>query len=268
MKKTMTMIVFILALGSQAIAGGLSELKIRTNSNVPLKVIIDGQIVAHNTSMIHVRSIPAGKHSLQVFQILRSFNSYNEEPLFFGEVYLPHNTVTHALVKHHKFIIEEQFALHHNKPNYNRPHNRKPQHSEYGNYYDTKPITWQTQSQNPISSCGFQNQEYYQEQIHEPIIEVYPMTSSDFNYLKSAIENQWFSDGKKIVLRQALADGHLLTTNQVKLLIELFTFSGDRLEVAKMAYTSTLDNENYFQVYDSLHWNSSVEHLSNYIASI
>jgi hypothetical protein len=259
MKKTMTMIVFILALGSQAIAGGLSELKIRTNANVSLKVIIDGQVVSHNTSMVEVNSIPFGKHKVQVFQVIKSYNGYQQHALFSGEIYLPQNTVTHALIKHHKFIIEEQFALY-TKPNYKKPH-----HTGYGNYYDTKPITWQTQAHNVRPNVGLQHHGHYSEPIPEV---VYPMSAQDFNHLKSAIENQWFSDEKKIVLRQALADDHLLTISQVKNLIELFNFSGDRLEVAKMAYVNTVDRENYFQVYNSLRYNSSVQNLSNYIASL
>lgn len=266
MKKTMTMIVFILALGSQAIASEFSELKIRTNANIPLKVIIDGQVVSHNTTMVQIKSVPAGKHSLQVFQVLKSYNSYNEEPLFFGEIYLPHNTVTHAVIKHHKFIIEEQFAI---KP---KPHYGNSHQVEYGNYYDTKPIVWNTQQYNQAPSCGTQSSNYYNESHHlhavPQVVEVFPMNANNFNKLKTAIENQWFSDGKKIVLKQAFADNHLFTTSQVKELIDLFTFSGDRLEVAKLAYLNTVDTENYFLVYDSLHWNSSVENLSNYIASL
>lgn len=275
--------VFILALGSQAIAG-VSALNIRTHSNAPLKVIIDGHVVSNSNSMVQINSITPGKHMVQVFQVLNSYHGNNEQRLFFGEVYLPQNTVTNALIKHQQFIIEEQFALQ-VKPSHNRP-----PHAGQGNYYETKPVTWsvpqhntnqgygnsgQYGSQHGNQGYGSQGHGYNQGSTHTyytpPVAVVpvrYPMSGSDFNSLKAAIENQWFSDGKILVVKQAISDGHLFNTNQVKNLIGLFSFSGDRLEVAKMAYHNTVDNENYFQVYDSFQYSSSVRKLSSYIASL
>lgn len=260
MKKTMIMIVFFLALGSQAIAKSMTELNIRTNANIPLKVIIDGQLVHNNSTIIKIQAIPAGKHSLQVFRILSSFNSYNEEPLFFGEIFLPQNTVTNALIKHHKFIIEEQFVL-----------NVIPQNTIYNyqnNHYQTKPIFWTNNYQTIPQAvvCTIQQPIIVQE--IEPIVEDFSMSPQDFQMLKNAINNEWFSDGKLLVLEQVVHVGHLFTSLQVKELLDLYSFSGDKLEVAKMSYHNTIDSENYFIVYDTLHWSSSKQNLSNYIASL
>ncbi len=256
----MIMIVFILTLGSQAIANGMSELNLRTNANIPLKVIIDGQMVTANSSIVKIQSVPAGKHSLQVFKILSSFNSYNEEPLFFGEIFLPQNTVTNALIKHHKFIIEDQFAL-----------NVMPQNTIYNyqsNHYHTKPIFWSNNYQSIPQPVVYNIPQPVVVQEIETIVEVFPMRSEDFQMLKNTINNEWFSDGKLLVLKQAINAGHLFSSLQVKELLELYSFSGDKLAVAKMSYHNTIDSENYFIIYDALHWDSSKQDLSNYIASL
>lgn len=261
MKKTFLMIAFIVALGAQAIA---ADLNIRTNSNAPIKVLIDGQVVSTNSATVSLNNLRSGYHNMQVFHILRNYNSYNEEPIFIGQIFLPNQTVTNALVRQNQFIVEQQFALntppppHHNGGNYdNVPHGNAP----YGNYYNTKPVTWTT-NQHPNAPAPVV--------VHynaPEVVQVFPMNAQVFNQLKASINNQWFSDGKMVVFNQAV-QANFFTTAQVNELINLFSFSNDRLEVAKKAYTKTVDPENYFMVYNSLQWNSSIQSLSNYIASL
>ena len=199
MKKTMIMIVFVLALGSQAIANGFSELKLRTNGNQPLKVIIDGQLVSNNATTVSIKDIPAGKHSLQVFQILTNYNSYNEEPLFFGEIFLPGNTVTKALIKHHRFVVEQQFALY--SPNTNVVYAYQG-----NNHYNTKPIFWETpQIYNTPSVCNPVPQVI----IAQPIVEeVYPMSNQDFNNLTRKIHHKSSKSGVKVLFLRCLNKKH------------------------------------------------------------
>ena len=70
MKKTAALIVLIVALGAQAIANNLAELNIRTLSNAPLKVVIDGQLISQNNAIVSIKNIPAGHHNIQIFQVL------------------------------------------------------------------------------------------------------------------------------------------------------------------------------------------------------
>lgn len=243
MKKTLTMIV-LLFLGNQAIANGLAELKLQAKSNAPLKVFIDGQLVSNNSSHINIKNIPFGNHSLEVFKIHRSHHGYTEKPIYLGNIYLPQNTITNAIVKHNKFIIIEQLAL------------IPIQQNIIYNYQGDNHQTCQPHYEEP-------------ELVYEePIVELFPMNSADFNLLKNAISNEWFSDGKIMVFKHALRNESLFTTNQINEILTLFSFSGDKLEVAKMAYANTLDQDKYYLVFEQLHWNSSKKELNNYIAAL
>ena len=113
MKKTTTLIVFLLLLGSQAIANGLSELlRLKTKYSLTIKVLIDRQLVSNYFSnTVEIKNISSGNHSLQVFHIVNSYYAYSEEVLFIGEVFLPQNTLTKAIIKNNNFIIVHQSAL-------------------------------------------------------------------------------------------------------------------------------------------------------------
>lgn len=273
MKKIAALIVLIVALGAQAIANNLAELNIRTLGSAPMKVVIDGKLVSQNGPIANIKSIPAGYHNVQIFRVLNNYNSYNEEPLFIGQIFLPKQTVTNALVKQNKFLIEEQFALNINS---HRPQATYPQYdnvqyghnSPNGNHHSNHPNENFPRPHQQSTQCGFTPSVVA---VHRPLaqvpVQVFPMNAQLFNQLKASIANQWFSDGKMAVINQAV-QANFFTTQQVNELINMFSYSSDRLEVAKMAYTKTVDPENYFMVYDSLQWNSSIQNLSNYIASL
>lgn len=240
------MIVVLVFLGNQAIANGMSELELMAKHDKALKVIIDGQLVATNSPKVDIKNIPSGNHYLQVFRVENSYYGYSEEVLFVGNVFLPQNTITKAFVKHHKFIIVEQMAM--------IPIQQNVVYNYQGNPYN----------QNQPAVC----QNVIPIPKPEPIVELFPMSSEEFNLLRNAINNEWFSDGKLMIFKQAVNAGHLFTTAQVKQIIALYDFSSEQLEVAKIAYNSTLDTENYFLVFDTLHWSSSKKKLNNYIASL
>lgn len=268
MKKTFLILAFFVALGAQAFA---AVLNIRTNTNAPLKVVLDGHVVATNSATVSLNNLNAGYHNMQVFRVLQNYNSYNEEPIFVGQIFLPNQTVTNALVKQNQFIVEAQFALNTPAPQHNGNYydNVSFGNSAYGQYYNTKPVTWNNnvyQNNNSIVCEHIPTPVVVHYNVPE-VVQIFAMNPQVFNQLKASINNQWFSDGKMSVFNQAV-QANYFTTAQVNELINLFSFSNDKLEVAKRAYTKTVDTENYFMVFDSLQWNSSIQNLSSYIASL
>ena len=254
MKKIFTMIVFLLLLWSQAIAQGFSEIVLKTKHNTPLKVIIDGQLVSTNSPLVDIKNVPSGYHSLKVFRPVNLYYGYNEEALFMGNIFLPENTITKALVKNHKIMIVEQTALIPEPQNV--VYNYMPNHNAY------VPPAYGCNNP-PHTICQIQEPVY-----EEPVVEPFPMSDKDFADLKNAINNEWFSDGKLIVFKQAVNAGNLFTSNQVAELIGLYDFSSEQIKVAKLAYKNTLDKEKYYKVFNALQWTSAKQELNNYIASL
>jgi DNA invertase Pin-like site-specific DNA recombinase len=60
-------------------------------------------------------------------------------------------------------------------------------------------------------------------------------------------------------------DKSYFTSQQVKELLQLFTFENNKLELAKYAYRNTVDKRTYFIVNDVFSFGSSRDELARFI---
>ena len=91
------------------------------------------------------------------------------------------------------------------------------------------------------------------------------MSATDFQAAKSSISKQSFSETKMNVAKQAIKG--CLNTAQVRELIPLFSFEGDKLSFAKLAYDYTVDKNNYYTLTDLFGFSSSVDDLTEFLNS-
>jgi hypothetical protein len=90
------------------------------------------------------------------------------------------------------------------------------------------------------------------------------MDSREFSQLLQSMEKEWF-EGNKIKSATHVVKNNSLTTNQVKQIMQLFSFENNKLEVAKQAYANTVDKRNYSSVNDLFSFSSSREELARFI---
>lgn len=90
------------------------------------------------------------------------------------------------------------------------------------------------------------------------------MNSRDFTQLKQTIRNGNFESTKLTIAKEAVGK-NCFTSAQVKEIMELFSFENSKLELAKFAYRSTFDKENYFIVNDAFTFSSSKEELTKFM---
>jgi hypothetical protein len=86
----------------------------------------------------------------------------------------------------------------------------------------------------------------------------------EFSNIAGAIANRTFESDKLLVGRQAVG-GKLLSADQVRRLMGLFTFESTKLEFAMWAYRNTWDPQNYYIVNDAFTFSSSIRELDEYI---
>lgn len=91
-----------------------------------------------------------------------------------------------------------------------------------------------------------------------------PMRNSDFSKAKGSISSKSFEDSKLSIAKQ-ITRGNCLSSNQVKEIMELFSFEETRLDFAKFAYDYTYDKGNYFQVNDAFQFEMTIEELDEYL---
>jgi hypothetical protein len=71
----------------------------------------------------------------------------------------------------------------------------------------------------------------------------------------------------KLKTAETFLKSNCVTTEQVKTLVNLFNFEGDKLSFAKTAYARCIDKENYYMVADVFTFSSSSEELMEFIGA-
>lgn len=94
----------------------------------------------------------------------------------------------------------------------------------------------------------------------------YPMSPADFNRAKGSISSQSFEDSKLTIAKQ-IATNNCMLSDQVKEIMNIFTFEETKLEFAKFAYGRTHDLGNYYIVNDAFTFSTSIDELNSYIST-
>lgn len=94
----------------------------------------------------------------------------------------------------------------------------------------------------------------------------HPMHPQDFDRAMQSISSKKFDDTRLTIAKQVV-EANCLTANQVKQLLQLFTFEQNKLEMAKFAYRHTIDQDNYFLLNDAFTFESTIDELVGYIKS-
>lgn len=90
------------------------------------------------------------------------------------------------------------------------------------------------------------------------------MSDAAFNQAKESLKREWFENTRLSTAKQVI-DRNYFTSRQVKELVLLFTFENNRLDIAKYAYSKTVDKGNYFIMNDALSMTKNKEELNNFI---
>lgn len=94
--------------------------------------------------------------------------------------------------------------------------------------------------------------------------EVRMVCEREFGSIANAIDNRTFESDKFLVAKQALG-GKVVSADQVRRLMDLFTFESTKLDFAKWAYRITADPQNYYIVNDGFTFSSSIRELDEFI---
>ena len=95
--------------------------------------------------------------------------------------------------------------------------------------------------------------------IHGPAVPV-AVSPEEFSRIRRAVAAESFADDQLAVLRSA-SQGRRFTTAQVSAVMELFSFSDDKVDAAAMLYPQVVDPHNWYTVYDALTFSSDKDML-------
>ncbi len=246
MKRIITLALITLTVLSASAQFGQSILNLRLNDNAPFKVFIDGQQTGGVGSVARISNLQGGKHFLQVYRVGNTWGHHGMNSAFRGMIVLTANAESWVTVfpemQKVKFDDIRAFMDPCNPNKVDVRYPRLPVRERCENELQNRaPIA-------PVTPIG-------------PM----PMCQNDFSQLKQTIDNAGFESTRLTIFKQALCYNYF-TTSQVRELMQLFWFESSKLEVAKLAYPKTLDQNNYYLVNNEFGFSSSVNALGDYIA--
>jgi hypothetical protein len=223
-----------------------SVLNLRLSDNSPFRVYVDGQQAGEIGNAVKVANLSGGKHYLEVIRVGNSWGRhYHHESAFRGSVMLTPNAESWVTVypERQQLNVDEIRA-------FAEPTRFNPGR---GKHFPKLPVHEQCETE-------------VQHQYPTPVpVGPCAMNPNDFNQLQQTLNNADFESTRLNIFKQALAYNYF-STSQVRELMHLFWFEGTKLEVAKLAYPKTVDQNNYYLVNNEFSFSSSVNALGDYIA--
>jgi hypothetical protein len=244
--KNFTMICALM-ISVASFAAHQGEVEILSNSGEQFYVMMNGTYQNYQPqSNVNMR---ADGNSLSNIKVYAANNNFSFDR---NIVVRPNKRVTYSIVQrhgHYSLRFQSEVPLY----NFNAYESQTRPPEYHHDDCHTAPVSYT--SSNPYNYNGGQDMYYGSANL---------LSSADFDNLKSAIQQESFSDDKLRVARVA-AKSKRLKARQVKEIAQLFTWSDERLKFAKAAYANCIDKQNYYEVMPVFTFSSDKEKLEAFI---
>ena len=100
-----------------------------------------------------------------------------------------------------------------------------------------------------------------------PPLPVCTVSETDMINFKKAISKESFSDTKLKMAKQILSNNPCFTVLQARDFVNLLSFDGDKLDLAKYAWDFTIDHQNYYLMNDAFSFSSTKNDLMDFVNS-
>jgi hypothetical protein len=208
-----------------------------------LKIEIDGRKFNMKNNAITIGYMGDGYHQVKIFRdSKKNGNGYGngrrDEIVYNGSIILKRGFHTDITINRFGKILIDERRIDRNDEWY----------QEEDEYYDTDDHGYGNGNNNGGWNGGYGN----------------VMQAREFETLKESLRKEWF-ESNRLQSVKFIIDKNNFTTRQVKELMLLFTFENNKLEIAKYAYSKTVDKQNYYQLNEVLAFNSSKEELAKFV---
>ncbi len=244
MKLTFTLFTFLFSLAAMA-GFDNTKLTISSSSGASIRVMVDGNRYSRTGGAVIIRNIPAGYHTIKVFQKKQSRfgNGYssNYQQVYSAQVNIKNQYHTDIMLNRFgKALVDEQVM---GSGYYDEDDDDWGNDGNYGGWNNGNNGGWNTGNGNWNGMT---------------------MDARTFDQFKQVLRNETMDDSRLNLAKQTISANNF-TSAQVKELVNLFTFESNKVDLAKYAYRYTVDKGSYFVLNDAFTFSSSKEELSNYI---
>ena len=221
-----------------------SILNLRLYDDRPFTVQLDGYSFNQPDNHFSIAEIEPGSHHLMVF---REWPRYGwggfKQVLYNGTIHICGNSEISAVIGHHRDMqIERIVALHTPQPPVPAP-----------GWCGTVPA-------NDYGHNGYHEPYGHHSSHYTPV-----MSHQEFDGLMHQVRHASFESSKLTIAKQALHSNYI-NARQLRSLLDEMTYESSKLELAKYAYDSVVDTENYYLINDAFTYSSSISEMSRFTA--
>ena len=215
-----------------------SRITVSFTGNKAYELRIDGRSYQSNGNRLYLNSLSPGRHSLQVYE-LNNRGKRSSRAVYSGNFNVrPQYDMHIAVDRNGRVRIDEEKSNRNNR-----------------DWNDRNDKGWNDRNDRRWNDNGRFDNSYKR-----------AMSDVDYSRLLQRVRGQWTANSKYNTAKEAVTRDYF-TTEQVRGLLQLISSESKRLELAKLAYTHTVDFHNYKQVY-SLFSRKAQRELDDYTRRI
>lgn len=280
MKTIFTLLLSALfSLSSMAYDG--TRLTVTSISNQKIFVEVDGRRYSMRENTVSIRDIRPGTHNVRVLREVKRKSGWNfgignnrrEEVIYSIKATMRDGYHFDILVNRFGKVMIDERRIDRNDDWYNE---------EDDSYGDDRDRGWDNDRDNRGYDNGRNNRnnrDYDDDRDNrddrdyddddrnnrnDRDLRYDEMSDASFNQAKETLKREWFENSRLSTAKQII-DRNYFTSRQVKELVLLFTFENNRLDIAKYAYSKTVDKGNYYIMNDAFSMSKNKEELNNFI---
>jgi hypothetical protein len=264
MKKISTLLAsFVLSIGLfAATAKPKSTLTIQSSDRTAIKVVIDGRRFEPNNNTMRIQGLEAGSHQVKIYRQknngLFSILGSRYEVIFNSAVSVkPRSNVMINIDRFGRALVSDNRQGGWNNRDWDRNNDY-----DRDNDFDFDRGNRAGDYSNDRGDRGGRYGDYDNNYGYNNV-----MTSQEFQQVLQSIDREWLESNKMKSASQIVHTNNL-TSAQVKQMVMLFGIESNKLDLAKQAYTNTVDKRNYGIVNDAFNFNSSKDELARFIRNI
>ena len=290
----LSLLIGVAAMAADRPRGGI--LTISTADNSAIRVSIDGRNFNSRDNSFTLSNVEPGYHEVQVFRMNNARNLFDifgrnrEQLIFNNSIYMKPLYQVDVVINRNGRARVNEFDISRNQRNggwYGNGNNGqrdgddndRDDHGNRNNGYDNHDNRNNGGYDNRNNNGGYDNRDYRNEGGYDNRNSGgydnrgnrnggYNGTLSyqEFQSMKETLRREGFENSRLILARQ-LFDRNNFKSDQVRELLQLFSFENNRLDLAKFAYRNTVDKNNYSMVFDVFSQYSNRQELAGYISN-
>ena len=256
-----------------------STLTIKSSDRADIRVVIDGRRFEPNDNYLRIQSLEAGYHNVKIYR-QRNVGLFN----IFGRMYevvfssslsiKPRTNVMISIDRFGKAVVNESrmnggFGRGGRNFGDGIDKNWDANHDfdfgrgrNQGDYDRARDGQWGNQGQdNHDGRYDGRDGRGYSDNSYTKA-----MSDFEFSRVLGSIEKEW-SEANKMKSATQIISTSYFTTAQVKQMLQMFSYENNKLDLAKQAYSKTVDQRNYFMISDVFNSSFSKDELARFIRS-